>query len=170
MRTGLIVSIVAHVTVLTIGLINLGLAEPMTTVENAIAVDLVPVSDFNNIRMGSLDSEVVDTQTPAIAESDQPAELAQPTGNTERDQETPSPADTPTPMPVTNSAPAPESAPPPPEPEPEPEPTPPPPAAQPEPAPEPEPAPTPPTPATRPQPAPEPTPAPAPEPTPAPEP
>ncbi|UXN71989.1 hypothetical protein N8A98_12750 [Devosia neptuniae] len=170
MRTGLIVSIVAHVTVLTIGLINLGLAEPMTTVENAIAVDLVPVSDFNNIRMGSLDSEVVDTQTPAIAESDQPAELAQPTGNTERDQETPSPADTPTPMPVTNSAPAPESAPPPPEPEPEPEPTPPPPAAQPEPAPEPEPAPTPPTPATRPRPAPEPVPAPAPEPTPAPEP
>ncbi|UXN75009.1 hypothetical protein N8D56_08695 [Devosia sp. A8/3-2] len=67
MRTGLIVSIVAHVAVLTIGLINLGSAEPMTTVENAIVVDLVPVSDFNNIRSGSLDSEVVDTQTPAIA-------------------------------------------------------------------------------------------------------
>lgn len=176
MRTGLIVSIVAHVAVLTIGLINLGLAQPMITVENAIAVDLVPVSDFNNIRMGSLDSKVVDTQTPAVAESDQPAELAQPTGNTERDQEAPSPADRPTPMPVTNSAPAPESTPPPPEPEPEPEPTPPPPAAQPEPAPAPPeptptpPAPQPPTPATRPQPAPAPTPepAPAPEPTPAP--
>lgn len=175
MRIGLTVSIVAHIAVLTIGLINLGLAEPMVTVENAIAVDLVPVSDFNNVRMGSLDSEVVDTQTPAIAESDQPAELAQPTGNTEQNQETPSEADRPTPMPVTNSAPAPESTPPPPEPEPEPEPTPPEPAPQPQPAPEPEPAPTPPTPqppvpATRPQPAPEPTPAPEPAPTPTPEP
>lgn len=175
MRIGLTVSIVAHIAVLTIGLINLGLAEPLTTVENAIAVDLVPVSDFSNIRMGSLDSEVVDTQTPAIAESDQPAELAQPTGNTEQDQETPSEADRPTPMPVTNSAPAPESTPPPPEPEPEPEPTPPEPAPQPQPAPEPEPAPTPPTPqppvpATRPQPAPAPSPAPEPAPTPTPEP
>lgn len=166
MRIGLTASIVAHVVVLTIGLINLGLTQPLTTVENAIAVDLVPVSDFNNIRMGSLDSEVVDTQTPAIAESDQPPELAQPTGNTERDQETPSPADRPTPMPVTNSAPAPESTPPPPEPEPEPEPIPP------EPAPQatPEPEPTPPTPATRPQPAPEPVAAPEPTPTPEPEP
>ncbi|HWU17592.1 MAG TPA: hypothetical protein VN155_07905, partial [Devosia sp.] len=142
MRIGLTVSIVAHIAVLTIGLINLGLAEPMVTVENAIAVDLVPVSDFNNVRMGSLDSEVVDTQTPAIAESDQPAELAQPTGNTEQNQETPSEANRPTPMPVTNSAPAPESTPPPPEPEP----TPPEPAPQPQPAPEPEPAPTPPAP------------------------
>ncbi|MBI2341061.1 MAG: redoxin domain-containing protein [Deltaproteobacteria bacterium] len=46
------------------------------------------------------------------------AALAQPTGNTEEDQVTPSPADIPTPTPVTNTAPAPQATP---EPEPLPE-------------------------------------------------
>jgi hypothetical protein len=175
MRFGLTASVVAHLAVLGIGLVNLGLAEPLETVEQAIAVDLVPMSDFNNIRLGSLDSEVVETDAPAVVEDDQPAEVAQPTGNTEQDQPTPSEADIPTPMPVTNSAPEPQTAP---EPEPEPEPAPPPPPApepEPEPVPEPLPEPTPPTPVTRPtppEPAPEsePEPEPQPEPTPEPEP
>jgi hypothetical protein len=199
MRTGVTVSIVAHLALIAIGLLNLGFAEPLVTVENAIAVDLVPISEFNNIRMGSLDSEIVETDTPSIVEDDQPAELAQPTGNTEQDQPAPAEADIPTPAPVTNAAPAPEAAPPPepqpalepepvPEPAPAPEPAPPPePAPEPEPVPAPEPAPTPepvpipepvaaPVPVTRPElvstptPAPEATPAPEPEPEPAPEP
>ena len=149
MRTGVTVSVVAHIAIIGIGLVNLGFAEPLTPIENAIAVDLVPVSEFNNIRMGSLDSEIVETETPSIVEDDQPAELAQPTGNTEQDQPEPSEADIPTPAPVTNTAPEPEAAPPP-EPEPVPEPTP-----EPEPAPPPEPAPAP---EPEPQPAPAPTP------------
>jgi hypothetical protein len=177
MRIGITVSIVAHIAVLTIGLINLGLREPLTPVVESISVDLVPVEEYSNIRMGSLDSTVVDTNTPSIVEDDQPAEIAQPTGNTEQDQATPSPADIPTPAPVTNTAPAPETAPEPvPEPDPAPEPAPAPtpePTPAPEPTPEPTPAPTPepvvaPVPATRPTPAPVPEPTPAPEPTPEP--
>ena len=177
MRTGVTVSVVAHIAIIGIGLVNLGFAEPLTPIENAIAVDLVPVSEFNNIRMGSLDSEIVETETPSIVEDDQPAELAQPTGNTEQDQPEPSEADIPTPAPVTNTAPEPEAAPPPepepvPEPTPEPEPAPPPePAPAPEPEPQPVPAPTPasrPTPVATPTPAPEPVPAPEPEPEPEP--
>src|SRR5215217_3526694 len=129
MRTGVTVSIVAHIAVLTIGLINLGFAEPLKPVVESIAVDLVPIEEYSNIRAGQLDSQIVETDTPSIVEDDKPAEIAQPTGNTEVDQPTPSPADVPTPAPVTNTAPQPEALP-----ELQPEPTP-------EPAPEPEPAP-----------------------------
>jgi outer membrane biosynthesis protein TonB len=166
MRTGVTVSILAHIAVLAIGLINLGLAEPLAPVVESIAVDLVPIEEYSNIRAGRLDSEIVETDTPSLVEDDQVAALAQPTGNTEVDQVTPSPADIPTPAPVTNTAPEPEAIPEP-QPEPEPEPTP-------EPAPVPEPTPqpvVPPTPATRPTPpTPEPTPEPEPEPEPTPEP
>lgn len=183
MRTGLAVSISAHVVLLTIGLINLGWTEPLQPTVQSIAVDLVPIEDYSNIRLGQLDSEVVETDAPSVVDSEVPAELAQPTGNTEQNQVTPSPADTPTPAPVTEQAPAPESAPvpepePTPEPEPQPEPTPPalpeqrpadlvPP--EPEPAPEPEPQPEPaPEPEPTPEPLPEPEPELAPEPTPEP--
>ena len=96
MRTGLSVSIVAHIVLLTIGLINLGFTEPLTPAVESISVDLVPVEEFSNIRAGQLDSQIVETETPSIVEDDQVAELAQPTGNTEQDQVTPSPADIPT--------------------------------------------------------------------------
>jgi hypothetical protein len=175
MRTGLVVSVSAHVLVLVLGLVNLGMTERLEPSVQSIAVDLVPIEEFSNIRRGVLDSEVVETDTPSVTESEEPAELAQPTGNTEEDQLTPSPADVPTPAPVTETAPAPETAP---EPEPEPEPVepppPPPPPALPEtrpadltppPPPPPEPEPTP-----DPTPDPEPTPEPVPEPEPTPEP
>ena len=45
MRTGLAVSIVAHIAVLTIGLINLGFTEPLTPAVESISVDLVPVEE-----------------------------------------------------------------------------------------------------------------------------
>ena len=172
MRTGLTVSIVAHVTLIAIGLVNLGFTEPLEMTVDSISVDLIPISEVSNIRVGQLDSEVVETPTPSAVEDDQPAELAQPTGTTEENQPVPQAADTPTPQPVTNTAPEP----PPPAPEPEPEPEPilepePPPPPEPAPAPEPEPAPPreAPVPQTRPTP-PEPAPAPEPEPTPQPEP
>ncbi|MGV8853259.1 MAG: hypothetical protein ACOH2L_01315 [Devosia sp.] len=181
MRIGVTVSIVAHILLLTIGLINLGLTQPLTPVVESISVDLVPVDEYSNIRAGQLDSKVVDTQTPSIVEDTKTAEVAQPTGNTEQDQVTPSPADIPTPAPVTNAAPQPETQPEPaptpePEPTPAPEPTPPPvpveapvPATRPTPAPVPTPAPEPvvePVPAPAPEPAPVPIPAPTAEPTP----
>ena len=45
MRIGVTVSIVAHIAVLAIGLINLGFAEPLTPVVESIAVDLVPIEE-----------------------------------------------------------------------------------------------------------------------------
>lgn len=177
MRIGVTASVIAHIVVLAIGLINLGFAEPLTPAVESISVDLVPIEEYSNIRAGQLDSEIVETETPSIVEDEQQASLAQPTGNTEIDQVTPSPADIPTPAPVTNTAPAPETMPEPtPEPEPLPEPAPAPepiPAPVPEPTPEPVVAPVPvtrPAPAPAPEPTPEPTPEPVPEPTPEPEP
>lgn len=180
MRTGLVVSVSLHVLVLVLGLIQLGSTEKLEPTVQSISVDLVPVEEFSNIRAGQLDSQVVETDTPSIVQSDQPAQLAQPTGNTQENQTTPSPADIPTPAPVTQTAPAPEAPPTPdptptPDPEPAPEPTP---APEPDPAPEPEPTPAPTPPVTIPQqrpsdltpPPPEPTPVPTPAPEPTPEP
>ena len=82
MRTGIVVSAIAHVVLLTIGLINLGQAKPLEPVTESIAVDLVPISDVSSIRVGSLDSKVVETPTPSAVETNKPIE-AKP-GNTEQ--------------------------------------------------------------------------------------
>jgi colicin import membrane protein len=164
MKTGVAVSAVSHAALLAIVLMGFGSAKELRpeTVD-AISVDLVPVTEVASIRAGTLKSDVVETETPAIVEDDKPAEIAKPTGNTEEDQPKPEATETPTPAPVTNTAPEPQ---PDPVPDPAPRPT-----AQPAPAtpaPEPEPEPQevkeapPPAPAPAPQPEPEPV-APAPE-------
>lgn len=120
MKAGVTSSVVAHAAVLIVAIVGLGSAKPYEPeVVESIAVDLVPISEFTNIRAGSLDSAVVETETPAIAESDKPAEIAQPTGNTEEDQPTPQETAKETPAPVINTAPEPV-----PEVQPEPEPEP----------------------------------------------
>lgn len=187
MRVGVTASAIAHALLIALGLVSLGATPLKPEVVESIEVDIIPVTAFTNIRAGTLDSEIVDTQTPSVVADAAPAELAQPTGNTTEDQATPRETDTPTPVPVTNTAPepVPEPAPlptpapepvvaplpapprptpqPEPEPEPQPDPTPPPPVAEPEPQPAPAPAPTP-TPAPEPTPTPEPTPEPTPAP------
>jgi hypothetical protein len=164
MRTGFTVSTIGHAGLIAIAIVGIGMGRPMDAEPvDSIAVELVPVSAFANIRMGVTDSEIVETEAPSIVESEQPAELAQPTGNTQDDQPTPADNSEATPKPTENTAPAPEAAP-----EPEPEPAPevaPEPAPQPEPQPEPEPAPEP-----EPEPAPAPEPAPVAVPTPTPDP
>lgn len=146
MKAGVTTSVIAHATVLVLALVGLGAAKPLEPeVVESIAVELVPISEVTNIRMGSLDSTVVETETPAVVETETPAELAKPTGNTEQDQVTPQETATETPAPVVNTAPEPV-----PEPVVEPEPTPvvetpppePAPVAEPEPAPVEEAAPT----------------------------
>lgn len=168
MRTGFTVSTIAHAGLIVLAIVGIGMGRPLdpTPVES-IAVDLVPISEFTNIRMGSLDSTVVETETPSVVDDVKPAELAQPTGNTEEDQPTPADNPDPTPAPTEQTAPAPEtSAEPEVQPEPEVAPQP---AARPEavpPPPEPEPVaepvvePTPePTPVATPEVTPEPSPA-----------
>lgn len=164
MRLGTTVSVIGHAALIALGLINLtGSRELPSNMVESIAVDLVPIEEFSNLRVGTLDSTVIDTPTPSAVESDQPAELAERTGNTDVDQPTPEVTPTPSPAPTVQTAPQPEPQPEP-EPQPAPEPTPPPtPAPRPEPTPEPTPAPEPtPTPAPRPEPTPAPEPEPAP--------
>src|SRR5690606_18097644 len=102
-----------------LAIVGLGIGRPIeATPVESIAVDIVPVSEFSNIRMGSLDSEVLETDSPSVVDTEKPPELAQPTGNTEEDQPTPEDTPDPTPAPTLQTAPVPEAA----EPEPEPEP------------------------------------------------
>ena len=140
MKAGVTTSALAHAALLIIAIVGLGSAKPLEPeVVESIAVDLVPISDITNIRQGSLDSKVVETETPAVVKTETPAEVAQKTGNTEQDQPTPEETAKATPAPVVNTAPKPVEAPQPkPEPEPDPTPTP---APQPVAAPTPEPVP-----------------------------
>jgi outer membrane biosynthesis protein TonB len=148
MRSSLIASVSFHALVLAIGMLSLQGAEALNPPEiQAIPIELIPIDEFSNARLGSLESQVIETQAPSAVETDIAPELAEPTGNTEQDQPRPEATDVPTPSPSIETAPAPQ-------PEPEPEPVP-------EPQPAPEPAPPPP-------PVPEPIPEPTPEPQPAP--
>jgi colicin import membrane protein len=152
MRTGFTVSTIGHVGLIVLAVVGIGMGRPMDAVPvESIAVDLVPISEFSNIRMGTLDSTVIETEAPSVVEAETPPELAQPTGNTQEDQPTPADNPTLTPAPTEQTAPAPEAA------------------AEPVAEPEPQVAPTPATrPAVEPQPEPvaEPVAEPVPEPTP----
>lgn len=144
MRAGLTVSTIAHAGLIVLIIVGVGMTKPLepTPVES-IAVDLVTIEEFSNIRAGTLDSKIIETETPSVVEDNTPAELAQPTGNTEQDQPKPEATPTPTPAPTLQTAPEPVPQPEPVE-EPVPKPAPEPavqPEPQPEPAPKPEPAP-----------------------------
>ena len=81
MKAGVTTSVIAHAALLIVAVVGLSAARPLEPeVVESIAVDLVPISEMTNIRMGSLDSTVVETETPAVVETETPAELAQPTG------------------------------------------------------------------------------------------
>ena len=150
MKTGLTVSSIAHAGLIALVVVGIGFGRPVEPPPvESIAVDLVPIEEFSNIRLGSLDSTIVETETPSVVDSETPAELARPTGNTQEDQPMPEQSDTVTPAPTQQTAPAPE------------------PQAEPEPLPEPDPVPEEAAPPIA-QPEPEPEPAPEPEPEPAP--
>ncbi len=111
MRTGFTVSTIAHAGLIVLAVVGIGMGRPLDAVPvESIAVDLVPISEFANIRLGSLDSTVVETEAPSVVQDVKPAELAQPTGNTEEDQPTPADNPDPTPAPTEQTAPAPEAA------------------------------------------------------------
>ena len=73
MRTGVVASALAHAALIAFGLLSLGAAEPlMPDAMDSISVDLVPVSDFSNIRVGTLNSEIVETDTPSAVKKPTP--------------------------------------------------------------------------------------------------
>lgn len=151
MRLGTIISVSAHALLIALGLINLNAVTRLdTNMVESISVDIVPIDSVSNLRVGVEDSQVLETETPSAVESEEEAEIAQRTGNTEEDQPVPEATPNPSPAPTVQSAPEPQ-----PRPQPEPEPVE---APEPEPAPQPEPAPEP-----EPVPEPEPEPEPAPE-------
>ncbi|TYC52043.1 cell envelope biogenesis protein TolA [Rhodobacterales bacterium] len=145
MRAGLIASLAGHTALLVWGLIAFPDAESFSAPQmETLPVDLVPIEEFTQLRLGERTAEVQEEAAlqPADTPDQEPPKPADKPGESRVEQPTPpTPAPAPTPQP---------------EPEPQPEPTP---------EPEPEPAPTP-----EPEPAPEPEqaaePAPAPEPTP----
>ena len=80
MKAGVTTSVIAHAAFLVLALVGLGAAKPLEPeVVESIAVELVPISEVTNIRMGSLDSTVVETETPAVVETETPAETSTPT-------------------------------------------------------------------------------------------
>ncbi len=140
MRLSLIISFFAHASLIALGIFSLSsvkphIAEPVET----ISVELVPIEEFSNIRIGTEKSDLIETQAPSLVETPEPAKIAERTGNTQEDQIKPEVSETVTPAPTVQSAPEPA---PPPKPIEKPEPTPAPapePVEQVEPTPEPEP-------------------------------
>jgi len=142
MRAGLIASLAGHSAILLWGLIAFPDAESFAVPQvESLPVDLVPVEEFTQLRLGERTAEVRDVAAvqPSETPAEEPPEPADKPGDSQVQQPTP-----PTPAPAPAPAPAPEPDPAPVVAEPEPAPAPAPaPAAEPEPASEPEPAPEP---------------------------
>jgi len=141
MRAGLIASLAGHSAILVWGLIAFPDAESFTVPQvETLPVDLIPVEEFTQLRLGEKTAEIreVAAVEPAETPAEEPPQPADRPGESQVQQPTP-----PTPSPAPT---------PPPAPEPEPQPV-----AEPEPEPAPAPAPSPePEQAAEPEPAPEP--------------
>ncbi len=126
MRSSIIISLVAHSSLIALGLVSLSGVKPHVIDEiESISVELVPIDAFTNITIGSEQSEVIETEAPSLVDTPEPAQIAERTGNTQEDQIKPEVSDTITPAPTIQTAPEPAPIPTPePEPKPEPAPTP----------------------------------------------
>ncbi len=122
MRVGLPVSVFSHTALIAVGLMSLNFAEPLEpTIIESISVEIVPITEFSNIRAGSLESKIIETDSPSIVDTPVPPELAERTGNTEENQIKPQDSDNITPAPTEQTAPEPVPEPDPiPDPDPEP--------------------------------------------------
>lgn len=163
---GLLISSVAHVAVLTAGLVAFTSVQPFPDADEGIPVEMITENMFSEITRGETDaSEAVENPQPRADRVEEIAQL-RPTGEATLDSPTP-----PTRPQEIAEADEPDVAPePPPPPPPPPPPSPPPPEPSPPAPPPPPPAPTPPEPPPEPEPAPAPEPAPEPEPEPEPQP
>jgi len=162
MRTGLAVSVLSHIAILTWGLISLPAPEPVDVSQlEAMPVDFVPIDEATRLNLGLATAQPSKEQTPPPPAPEPPRPSPPPPPPPEPTPPEPEPEPTPEPAPQPQPEPPPPE-PPPPEPAPEPEPAP---APTPEPPPEPKPEPPPPPPKEAAKP---PTPTPIPRPRPAP--
>lgn len=147
MKAGLTTSVIGHLLLLAWGLFQLPGAKPFEVEQvDALPIDLVSISELNQIAEGSKTAPLSDTASQAKVETPAPRPESPRPGNAPNEQETPvTEKATETAAAPEASAPPPTPPPPPPKAEKPPEPKPPEPKA-PEPPPEPEPAPEPPAP------------------------
>ncbi len=112
MRFGLVLSFSAHAILIGLGFISLSSAKPHIAEEiESIAVDLVPIEEFSNIRVGSEQSEIITTESPSAVDTEQEAIIGERTGSTEEDQPNPQETNIPTPAPTIQTAPTPQTNP-----------------------------------------------------------
>jgi len=124
---GIIVSSVAHVALLTAGLVGFATVAPFPDADEGIPVEVITENQFSQITRGEIDApEVVETPAPRV---DREAEIrdVRPPGDARNDAPSPPTrtADTPvddTPVETAEAPPPPAAAPPPPPPEPTPAP------------------------------------------------
>ncbi|MDY8110969.1 hypothetical protein U0C82_17695 [Fulvimarina sp. 2208YS6-2-32] len=139
MKTGVVVSSLAHGVLLTWGLWALGAPEPMTIVDDSLPVELVSIEEFSQSMRGAQDAPIAETSAPEPTEDrSEPVPDAENAGENSVDLDA-APAPRPAPRETVQTAaaePSPEPVMPDPVPAPEPEP-----AAEPEPVPAPEPEP-----------------------------
>ncbi len=110
MRVGLAASFLAHSALIALGLFSLSSAKPHRPDPiESITIDIVPIEEFTNIRVGSERSEIIETPTPSPVDSDEVATLGERTGSTQEDQPNPQETDIVTPAPTIQTAPAPET-------------------------------------------------------------
>ncbi|HEX9853369.1 MAG TPA: hypothetical protein VGA68_10160 [Woeseiaceae bacterium] len=123
MRSGLPASIALHASLITLAVIGLEFGQELQPPPvESISIELVPVTAFTNIRAGTEQSEVIETDAPSVVDTPVPPVIAERTGTTEEDQPRPIETAVVTPAPTVNTAPEPEAiAVPEPEPEPAPE-------------------------------------------------
>lgn len=110
MRAGIVASVVSHVALITLGVVGLSSVQSLEPEQiESIAVELVPIEAFSNIRVGTEESDIIETDAPSVVETPDPAQLAERTGNTEEDQPNPQDTDRATPAPTVQTAPQPQS-------------------------------------------------------------
>ena len=86
MKTGLVVSSIAHVVLLSWGLWSLSGPEPMSAIDNSLPVDLVPIEEFSQSVAGAEDAPMEETFNPEpTEEAPQPDQTAENAGQNEVD-------------------------------------------------------------------------------------
>ncbi|MEP3467955.1 MAG: hypothetical protein ABJN82_00065, partial [Marinobacter alexandrii] len=123
MRAGLIASLVGHTTILVWGIVALPDAESFTVPQvESLPVDLIPVEEFTQLRLGEKTAEIRDVAAlqPSETPNEEPPQPADKPGESQVEQPTP-PTAQPEPAPAPEPAPQPTSEP---EPAPTPEPVP----------------------------------------------
>ena len=122
MKLGTTISSVAHVAILSWGLIAVGAPEPLTVSDvEALPIDIVPIEEITQAVRGAKEAELSEKPAPKPTKKQEPTPEAQNTGETENDTKVEN-DEKPSPVPVKKAEEATKAPEPTPRPTPEPEP------------------------------------------------